>query len=58
MTEEQPGFAERDDDEFSEQTGGGAGWEDAEDDEVAELGEDDPDSAPGEGGDWDDPDND
>jgi len=46
MTEEQPGYAERDDDEFSEQSGGGADWEDAE-------GGGDADAAPDQGADWD-----
>jgi hypothetical protein len=50
MTEEQPGYAERDDDEFTEQTGGGADWEDNE-----ELDED-ADPAPDQGADWDAPD--
>ena len=47
MSEEQPGYAERDDDEFTEQTGGGAEVEDHDEDA---------DPAPDQGADWDDPD--
>ena len=51
MNEEQPGYAERDDDEYSEPTGGGAEWEDPE-------GDEDADPAPDQGADWDAPDED